>query len=77
MPIYEYKCAGCGKSYEQMRRMSDADSDLECPECSSSDVKRQLSSFATHSGSSTRNEAPMGGCGMGQCGSGACAFNNN
>ena len=79
MPIYEYKCEGCGGHYEQIRKMSDADSNLECPECRSREVKRQLSSFAAHSGSGPQRNAPMGGggCGMGACGSGGCGFQNN
>lgn len=78
MPIYEYKCESCGKHYEQIRRMADADSGLECPGCQSASVQRQLSSFATTSGNGG-NAAPMGGgpCGMGACGAGGCGFNNN
>jgi putative FmdB family regulatory protein len=76
MPIYEYKCDGCGKGYEQIRRMSEADSNLQCPDCQSSKVKRQLSSFAAHSGGSTARAMPAGGCGMGACGGGRCSFNN-
>jgi hypothetical protein len=30
-----------------LRRMQDADRELECPECRSADVERQLSTFAT------------------------------
>jgi putative FmdB family regulatory protein len=76
MPIYEYKCNSCGKHYEQLRRMSDADSSLECPGCHSAKVSRQLSSFATSTGHSS-SPAPAGGCGMGACGGGQCAFGNN
>ncbi|MBM3793898.1 MAG: zinc ribbon domain-containing protein [Acidobacteria bacterium] len=53
MPMYEYRCNGCGKLYEQLRRMSEADTDLVCPHCASHKVERQLSCFAT------------GGCGSG------------
>jgi putative FmdB family regulatory protein len=53
MPIYEYRCQTCGKVYEQIRRASEADRDLECPECKSDRVERLVSSFAT------------GGCGAG------------
>lgn len=45
--MYEYRCCGCGKKFEMLRRMSDADRDLECPECRSDKVERQLSTFAT------------------------------
>ncbi|MBS1855180.1 MAG: zinc ribbon domain-containing protein [Acidobacteria bacterium] len=53
MPLYEYRCGTCGKSFEQLRRMQDADRDLECPECKSREVERQLSTFSS------------GGCGSG------------
>ncbi len=47
MPLYEYRCAACGKVFEQLRRMADADRDLICPECASGRVGRLLSTFAT------------------------------
>ena len=53
MPMYEYRCQTCGASFEQLRRMSDADRDLTCPSCESAQVERQLSTFAA------------GGCGSG------------
>lgn len=46
MPLYEYRCRKCGKSFEMLRRMSDADRELECPECLSTEVERLLSTFA-------------------------------
>jgi putative FmdB family regulatory protein len=67
MPIYEYKCADCGSKYEQIRRMSDADLDLECPGCKSARVARQLSSFATTSSSGSSAQLPMMGCGKTNC----------
>ena len=53
MPIYEYRCQTCGKVYEQIRRFTEADRDLECPDCKSKRVERLISGFA------------MGGCGGG------------
>lgn len=58
MPMYEYRCAECGRQYEQLRRMADADKDLECPHCHSERVERQVSACA------------IGGCGGGGRGSG-------
>ena len=49
MPMYEYRCRKCGKYFEMLRRMKDADSDLECPECRSEEVERLLSAFSTAS----------------------------
>jgi len=51
MPMYEYRCPDCGQSYEQLRRMSEADKDLECPNCGSPRPQRQVSKFACGSGS--------------------------
>jgi putative FmdB family regulatory protein len=53
MPIYEYRCESCGKTFEKIRRMSDADRDAECPDCKSQAAKRVVSGFA------------MSGCGPG------------
>jgi putative FmdB family regulatory protein len=56
MPNYEYRCETCGRAFEKLRRMQEADRDIQCPDCESGEVKRLLSSFAT------------GGCGSGSGG---------
>ena len=53
MPMYEYRCRECGREYEQLRRMSEAEKDLECPACASREVELKVSGFA------------MAGCGSG------------
>lgn len=63
MPMYEYRCADCGRHYEELRRMSEADKDLQCPECASKNVERQLSTFSSAGSSS-------GGCGPSSGGGG-------
>ena len=40
MPMYEYRCESCGETYEELRRMQDADKDLKCPACQSEQVQR-------------------------------------
>jgi len=47
MPLYEYKCLSCGMIFEMLRRIKDADSDLECPNFHSAKVERQFSTFAS------------------------------
>ncbi len=47
MPLYEYRCEKCGERFEKLRRMQDADREVECPHCESEEVERLLSSFAT------------------------------
>ncbi len=56
MPLYEYHCRKCGKSFELLRRMQEADRGLECPHCRSTRVERQFSTFSA------------GGCGSGGSG---------
>jgi len=58
MPMYEYRCQTCGERFEMLRRMADADRELECPECRSREVERLLSAFST------------GGCGSSGSGGG-------
>jgi putative FmdB family regulatory protein len=60
MPLYEYRCSGCGARFEQLRRMQEADQGVTCPHCESADVKRQLSTFASHMGDSSPASAPCG-----------------
>ena len=62
MPLYEYQCQDCNAVYEQLRRMSEADSGLECPVCHSQNVERQLSTFAC-SGSGPSPSSAGDGCG--------------
>jgi putative FmdB family regulatory protein len=46
MPLYEYRCKKCGKQFERLRRMHDADREQECPECLSQEIERLVSTFA-------------------------------
>jgi putative FmdB family regulatory protein len=46
MPIYEYKCRGCGRCFETLVR---AASTPACPGCGSPDLERLLSLFAVSS----------------------------
>ena len=62
MPIYEYRCSECGDTFEQFRRMSDADNESECPSCQSSLVSRIFSTFASGGASASGENcgAPSG-----------------
>jgi len=80
MPIYEYRCASCDRSFEAFVRSGDA---AECPHCHGSKLTRELSTFAARSnGDSTAAAASAiansgtpssgsmtgGGCCGGGCG---------
>ncbi len=70
MPLYEYRCPGCGAHSEVLQPLGAGSEDLRCPSCGGSDLARQLSTFAAH-GAAVR-EAESSGCGLPQCG-GFCA----
>ena len=46
MPIYEFICEHCELRFEELVRNGDKP---RCPECSTNDIRRMLSSFAVHS----------------------------
>lgn len=45
MPIYEYRCAGCGRVFESLRALAVADDPAPCPDCGKA-AKRILSAPA-------------------------------
>lgn len=63
MPLYEFECLECGTMFEKLVRKVGATSDVACPECGSSRVQQQISSFASLAkGSAT---GPSGNCAPG------------
>ncbi len=55
MPIYEFKCNECGEQFSEMRKMGDAQGVI-CPNCTSTNVKKKMSVFASIS------SKPLPGC---------------
>jgi putative FmdB family regulatory protein len=67
MPIYEYLCADCSDTFEELVSASNAES-VRCPECGGSTVTKLLSSFAAP----RPVGATVGGGGGGGCCGGSC-----
>jgi putative FmdB family regulatory protein len=44
MPIYEYKCKGCGEEFEAFRSIHEKDESVECPKCGRTHPRRIPSS---------------------------------
>jgi putative FmdB family regulatory protein len=63
MPIFEYVCKDCSRSFERI--LPRYDSPTDCPHCNSEDVEKQLSVFAVAGPS----EGMSDGAGCGRCGS--------
>ncbi len=53
MPIYEYICESCEHHFDLLVRSATV---LECPQCESDKLARQISAFAV--GATTRTSAP-------------------
>ncbi len=69
MPLYEYQCAECGTKFEVRRNMRASDDPAQCPNCASSQSKRQVSLFMAFTKGAEGSESIGGGCGCG----GACS----
>jgi putative FmdB family regulatory protein len=61
VPLYEYRCSGCGSRFEVLRRMGQGTAGLSCPQCGGEEVEKEFSTFAGASG------------GSGDSGAGACS----
>ncbi len=73
MPIYEYYCADCDRTFEKRRPMSQADAEIACPECGGTHTRRGLSRFAAFSkGGNGSTRSVSGGDGCAGCGSHSC-----
>jgi putative FmdB family regulatory protein len=62
MPIYEYKCKTCDYSFEKLVFAGD-DKYVDCPECGSRKVKKQMSStrfISVGTGSACSSGSPSG-----------------
>jgi putative FmdB family regulatory protein len=65
MPIYEYACAPCGKTFEELVLRKSDEAEVRCPACGSADVGRQMSrpAAARTSGGGGGGFAPPSSCG--------------
>jgi putative FmdB family regulatory protein len=80
MPIYEYRCSNCDRSFEAFVRSGD--DGAQCPHCHGSKLTREMSTFAArasdgagavasamaNSGTSSGGGMTGGGCCGGGCG---------
>jgi putative FmdB family regulatory protein len=68
VPIYEYRCRSCNRSFERL--VGAQPEKVACPDCASPDVTRMLSLFGMKSGQRfATSMSGGGGCG---CGAGGC-----
>ena len=68
MPIYEFRCKGCGRKFEERLPTTDV-SGVQCPECGSAEVARLVSLFF-----SPKASRDMGVVGCSRCAGNPPAF---
>ena len=66
MPIYEYRCNACSEEFE---KLVFGNKDVDCPKCSSLDVKKKMSTF----GMSGVEKPSAGSSGCTSCSKGTCS----
>ncbi len=70
MPIYEFECNVCGKTFDYLAAsMRSTGVKTKCPHCDSAKTRRKMSVFAVKSGAAVGAGAPASG-GGGMCGCG-------
>jgi putative FmdB family regulatory protein len=67
MPIFEFVCQECGAPFEELVRSATAVDEVECPNCYSDRVAKQISTFASkiNGSSSSFSSAPAASCNTG------------
>ena len=75
MPIYEYRCEACERTFEVLTSYAERDRGQPCPSCESQRTRVLVSSFAPIGGpeefsSSLPMTSAGGGCCGGSCGCG-------
>jgi putative FmdB family regulatory protein len=65
MPIFEYICKDCARSFERI--LPRHDSSTDCPHCRSANIEKQLSVFAV-AGPGNDFAADSSAPGCGRCG---------
>jgi putative FmdB family regulatory protein len=63
MPIYEYACTPCGKSFEELVIRKSDEADVKCPVCGSAEILRQMSRPAAARVGGGEGSAPSRACG--------------
>lgn len=74
MPIYEYRCEHCDRSFDVLTSFAERDRKQPCPTCESTQTRVQVSSFAAigaPEGGADVGPQMLSGGGGGCCG-GAC-----
>ncbi|MBI4810048.1 MAG: zinc ribbon domain-containing protein [Ignavibacteriales bacterium] len=78
MPIYDYRCADCSKTYDIFHKVREVFDDIVCPSCGSTNYKKLMSVTQVSMGSDSNSSCADGSCspyGGGGCAGGMCGLN--
>jgi putative FmdB family regulatory protein len=75
MPIYDYRCDDCAKTYDIYHKVREVEEDVVCPHCSSTRHTRLLSAPMVKVGKSSSSIPEAPACGDGNCCGGSCGLN--
>lgn len=53
MPLFEFKCNGCGKEFDLFKFTQLEEEEKKCPQCGSKDVTQLISDFGLGGGCDT------------------------
>lgn len=75
MPMYDYRCTDCGKTYDVYHKTRENIEDVVCPSCGSLNHKRLMSVASVSMGGSSSSASDAPSCASGECCGGACGLN--
>ena len=67
MPIFEFRCRKCQACFEVLFRSRDEKLAVDCPQCGSKKVTRQMSAFSGKIGNTSDGGAGCGSCAATSC----------
>lgn len=71
MPLFEFECAECKKSFEDLVRNSTDISGVICPFCGSDMTKKKISTFASRVAGASISAPASSGISASSCSSGS------
>jgi putative FmdB family regulatory protein len=68
MPIYEFRCLGCGHVFEFLKLKKETDGrEMKCPKCNSTEVEKVLSTVNVAKSPTGKATSAVKSCGGGTC----------
>jgi putative FmdB family regulatory protein len=73
MPVYEFSCQKCNKSFEKLCSIKENLNEITCVHCSGKEVVKKMSSFATTAKGPSFDFNSAAGSSCSSCSSGSCS----